>query len=394
MGYALTANPNRHYYATRRSPILGIVLHVTAGLEDFTPPDSGAEATVRYGQSNRRPASWHGIVDSDSVIDCLPDSFTAFHVIGYNSSTLGLEIANRDARWAGKPSSWVDGTIANAAEWCRPRVDKYGLPVQLANKAQVDAAIRAGRPFGFTYHRYLDPKRRIDPGRDFPWEKFAALVRDPSAGVRPVTTVDPGRIEEDGVLGAATKARVAHLLAVPEYTDASWWRAVQAWAGLTGAAVDGVPGPVTWDAVRRKVGSGAGKVPGIVRALQGWCNRQWSPVVVPSVPGVSRPVSVPKRPAGPVAPPWPLPSTHLIGPNPHRRVTWHDGHGDDARGRDAIRTWQQQMKTRGWSIKVDGLWGNESTRVLRAFQAEKRLGVDGILGPNSWRAAWTEGITR
>ena len=135
MSFPLLANPNRHYYTTRRGRILGIVLHVTAGLEDFTPPDLGAESTIRYGLANARPASWHGIVDSDSVIDCLPDSYTAFHAIGYNSTTLGLEIANRDAKWAGKPQRWVDATIANAAAWCRPRVAKYGLPVNLADKA-------------------------------------------------------------------------------------------------------------------------------------------------------------------------------------------------------------------------------------------------------------------
>ncbi len=181
MSYALTANPRHHYYTSRRGKILGIVLHVTAGLEDFTPPDSGAEATIRYGLSNSRPASWHGIVDSDSVIDCLPDSYTAFHVIGYNSQTLGLEIANANARWAGKPQWWVDATIANAAAWCRPRVAKYGLPVNLADKAEVDRCIRAGRPFGFTYHRYLDPTRRIDPGFDFPWHRFEAFVNGADA---------------------------------------------------------------------------------------------------------------------------------------------------------------------------------------------------------------------
>ena len=38
MSYALTANPHHHYYTSLRGKILGIVLHVTAGLEDFTAP--------------------------------------------------------------------------------------------------------------------------------------------------------------------------------------------------------------------------------------------------------------------------------------------------------------------------------------------------------------------
>lgn len=58
------------------------------------------------------------------------------------------------------------------------------------------------------------------------------------------------------------------------------------------------------------------------------------------------------------------------------------------RGND-VRQWQQQMRNRGWRIDVDGDFGPESDRVLRKFQTEKGLHVDGILGPRSWNATWT-----
>lgn len=106
--------------------------------------------------------------------------------------------------------------------------------------------------------------------------------------------------------------------------------------------------------------------------------------------GATAPIIIKK---GTTAPPWPLPSKHLIGANPKGYTTWHDGHGQDISGRAAIRTWQQQMRGRGWTITVDGFWGTESTKVLRAFQAEKGLTVDGILGPASWAAAWTTSTT-
>lgn len=184
MPYPLLSNPNKHFYTTRNKPILGIVLHVTAGLEDFTPPDRGAEAVINYGKSNSRPASWHGIVDSDSIVDCLPDTYTAFHCIGLNSPSLGLEIANANARWKGKPKDWVDHTIANAAEWCRPRVTKYGLPIRISSAAEVRRAVAAGQPFGFTYHSKMDPTRRIDPGADFPWTQFEAALRGGTSRVQ------------------------------------------------------------------------------------------------------------------------------------------------------------------------------------------------------------------
>jgi N-acetylmuramoyl-L-alanine amidase len=178
MAYPLELNPARHYYPTRRGPILGIVLHVTAGAQDLdmVGDDGSAWSTIRYSQATDRPSSYHGIVDSDTIVDTLPDSFTAFGATGYNSRCLHLEIANLDATWVGKPAAWVDATLRNAAAWCRPRVARYGLPARLSSKTQVDAALAAGRPFGFTYHSWLDPARRRDPGKDFPWQQFAGYL--------------------------------------------------------------------------------------------------------------------------------------------------------------------------------------------------------------------------
>jgi D-alanyl-D-alanine carboxypeptidase/Putative peptidoglycan binding domain len=53
-----------------------------------------------------------------------------------------------------------------------------------------------------------------------------------------------------------------------------------------------------------------------------------------------------------------------------------------------VRRWQAQMKARGWDISVDSDYGDGSERVCRAFQREKRLAIDGIVGPNTWRMAW------
>jgi peptidoglycan hydrolase-like protein with peptidoglycan-binding domain len=55
---------------------------------------------------------------------------------------------------------------------------------------------------------------------------------------------------------------------------------------------------------------------------------------------------------------------------------------------DTVRQWQARMKQRGWEIGVDSIYGDDSERVCRAFQREKGLTVDGILGPNTWRATF------
>jgi peptidoglycan hydrolase-like protein with peptidoglycan-binding domain len=83
----------------------------------------------------------------------------------------------------------------------------------------------------------------------------------------------------------------------------------------------------------------------------------------------------PKPPSSGAAPPFP-------GTNLHN---YCEGNG--------TATWQQQMVNRGWNLGVDDKYGDKSENVCRQFQAEKGLGVDGIVGPNTWNAAWTAPIT-
>lgn len=59
----------------------------------------------------------------------------------------------------------------------------------------------------------------------------------------------------------------------------------------------------------------------------------------------------------------------------------------------AVRQWQARMKQRGWKITADGYYGPRSAEVCRAFQREKRLVVDGLLGPITWRSAWWLPVT-
>ncbi|GGL25628.1 peptidoglycan recognition protein family protein [Planomonospora parontospora] len=58
-----------------------------------------------------------------------------------------------------------------------------------------------------------------------------------------------------------------------------------------------------------------------------------------------------------------------------------------------VRTWQQQMRKRGWAIEVDGLYGEQSRDVCRAFQEEKDLTATGAVDRLTWNATWQEPIT-
>lgn len=85
----------------------------------------------------------------------------------------------------------------------------------------------------------------------------------------------------------------------------------------------------------------------------------------------------PEKPDEPVVPPWP--GVYFRYPP----VTQHA----------SVSTWQRQMRARGWNIEVDGIYGEQSQTVCLAFQEEKGLDVDGVVGPATWRAAWTAPVT-
>lgn len=58
-----------------------------------------------------------------------------------------------------------------------------------------------------------------------------------------------------------------------------------------------------------------------------------------------------------------------------------------------VRTWQDKMRSRGWSISVDQIYGPASESICRQFQSEKGLGVDGLVGPETWSMTWTAPVT-
>jgi N-acetyl-anhydromuramyl-L-alanine amidase AmpD len=177
MGYYLLDNRNPygdHFYPSRRKPLRVIVLHITAGLEDLDliGRDASAEQTARYCATTDRQVSWHAGADSDSWLNLLPASYTAWHASDYNSGSWGLEISKTDISWGDEPKAWVERTLTNAAAACRPVAAKYGIPHRLLTRAQVDAGMD-----GFTYHSRLDPTRRSDPGPDFPIARLFELLK-------------------------------------------------------------------------------------------------------------------------------------------------------------------------------------------------------------------------
>ena len=108
-----------------------------------------------------------------------------------------------------------------------------------------------------------------------------------------------------------------------------------------------------------------------------------------SVGSGSAPTPKPPSKPGTSAPAFPLPSGHYFGPKsgPASSVSGYYSHRSD------LRKWQQRMRNRGWTISVDGLYGDQTKGVALAFQREKGLGVDGLIGAQTWKAAWEAPVT-
>ena len=93
------------------------------------------------------------------------------------------------------------------------------------------------------------------------------------------------------------------------------------------------------------------------------------------------------------APRFAIPKNHWYGPESSDPRN-HSGYW--AKDRDDIRELQYQMKkVREWRGmgKIDGVYGEKTEAVMKKFQRQKGLAVDGLTGIKTWRAAWEEPIT-
>lgn len=98
-----------------------------------------------------------------------------------------------------------------------------------------------------------------------------------------------------------------------------------------------------------------------------------------------------------MAPRWPLPTGWYFGPRsgPAESVSgYYQRLENGRRGHRGLLAWQRRMVARGWDLACDGLYGDQTAAVTRAFQAEKGLTVDGKIGVQTWRAAWQAKVTR
>jgi hypothetical protein len=186
-GFHLLDQPNPNgpfFYNSRRTCSHGViasqlphlaVVHTAEALPDYTGPDTSGESLAKYASTTFRSVSWHSTVDADGTIPMLPDSYVGFHVVNYNSCSVGVEIATQAGKWvelANAYPAWYGSIMAQAANqvawWCKV----HNLSPRRLTKAEADQGAR-----GIIGHHALDPTRRTDPGAAFAWEVFIADIQ-------------------------------------------------------------------------------------------------------------------------------------------------------------------------------------------------------------------------
>lgn len=338
----------RHYTPTNGRQIDLIVIH-----DMETPEDARRAETVSawFAGSSAPRASAHWCFDPDSAVRCVLDKDVAWHAPGANNNGLGYEHAGyarqTRAEWMDKPSlATLRVSSRQAAIDCK----KYNIPVRY-----VDAAGLLRGERGITTHLQVSKafKRSThwDPGYEFPMDIYLAYVKEALGGAvvsspQKAPVASGSSVLREGsrggevvqwqniLIGAGTLPKGSADGVFGAKTKA----ATIAFQKMLKVTPDGIVGKATHEATAR---------------LLAWLAAQAKP-----------------KPVSPTVPPFP---------------------GTVKRGStgSAVRQVQQRFAARGWKISVDGNFGPGTEAVVKSFQKEKGLHVDGIVGPATWRAMWT-----
>lgn len=119
MGYYLLDNPpaTQQFYSSRPRPISGgVLIHTTESIMDNVGPDTGAENVAGFISRRSDYGSYHCIVDQDSAVNLVPDSYVAYHcgASGYNGVTWGISFACRTTD-LNPDDQWTKNAMVNAA---------------------------------------------------------------------------------------------------------------------------------------------------------------------------------------------------------------------------------------------------------------------------------------
>jgi hypothetical protein len=203
----------------RARPTGLLVVHTAENVMDTVGPDTGAENVAGFIRRRTDAGSYHDLVDSDSAIQLVPYDAEAYQDgTGSNPYALSLSFALKAADWPrlkpGKRDAFLtQGARALARQQAWLLAHRHPLtPLRRISRAQS----AAGLP-GFISHAERDPRRRKDPGAQFPWDRFFAITADLAAPT-PTTSEEDTMTQyrairrvEDGAIALTAPGYFRHL---------------------------------------------------------------------------------------------------------------------------------------------------------------------------------------
>ena len=162
------------YRPTRRGKVRLVVLHTAECAETA----KSAEAVAGYFASLKdRAASAHFCVDSDSIVQCVPLSGTAWAAPGANDDGVQIELAGYAGQGA---AGWADAysvaMLDRAATLVAQLCERYSLPVAYVDEAGLLTGL-AGVTTHAAVSRAWKRSTHTDPGPTFPLVAFLDSVR-------------------------------------------------------------------------------------------------------------------------------------------------------------------------------------------------------------------------
>lgn len=164
------------YYGVKRTYVTRLLV-----IHDMEFPEriTAAEDVARYFQNpdpGTKPSA-HVTIDSDSVIQCVRDSFVANAAPGANHDGIQLELAGYGNQ---TPGEWRDkyslALLAIAADVAAQYCLKYSIPpIHLSNAELLSGkkGIVGHNQVSEVYHK----SDHSDPGPNFPWPRFILMTQ-------------------------------------------------------------------------------------------------------------------------------------------------------------------------------------------------------------------------
>lgn len=351
MSYYLIDNPPRspQFYPSRNNGWQGgIVIHTTEGVGGY----DSAENTAAFIARRSDPGSYHAICDLNGIVWMMPLSFTAFGVAspGFNSTCVMIALAARSADLDlnnGYTPTEIDFMAqAIVQAWHEAGFDP------MAGLKFIGDGVKYGQ--GLAHHGDVQPADRSDA-----WSRSSQRAEFDEFLIQRIAAHAGG---SSPIVLPFLPPAVPDNLLIRSGDTGDKVREIQT---IVGVEVDGVFGPRTEAAVRQWQSN-----------LKLVADGVWGPQTEEATKNLFAFLAN-------------LPIVQEVNPNNEFFQALNNAMAQVLRQGstgDAVKILQTGLNGKRYPLVADGIFGPATDAAVRRFQADRGLAVDGIVGPQTWKA--------